>query len=61
MTQGRRAFGIKKKTKKDIIHFVKKRHRKSKPQEETFIAETGHPSSKKNLEEKLKKPRNYSK
>ena len=57
MTHGRKAYGAKKKVKRDFTHFVKKKRKKTKSEEEKVIAETGHPSSKKNLERRLRKPR----
>ncbi len=61
MTQGRKTYGVKKKTKRDLVHFIKKKQQKIKAQEENSIVKIGHPSSKKSLEEKLKKPRDYNK
>jgi len=60
MTQGRKAYGPKKKTKKDFIHFTKKKAKPEKAEENTLTV-TGHPFAGKTLEEKLKKPKRYSK
>ena len=60
MTQGRKAYGPKKKTKKDFIHFKKKKVKLEKAEENTLKV-NGHPFARKTLEEKLKKPKRYSK
>ena len=57
MTGGRKAYGARKKVKKDFTHFIRKKHKKEKSKEEKLVAEAGHPSSKKSLERRLKKPR----
>jgi len=60
MAYGRKAYGAKKKVKRDFTHFIKKKHKKVKSEEEKMIIETGHPSLGKSLERRLRKPRRYS-
>ncbi len=60
MTQGRKACGSKEKTKKDFIHFKKKKVKPEKAEENTLKV-NGHPLARKTLEEKLKKPRQHDK
>ena len=60
MTQGRKAYGPKKKIKNDFTHFKKKKAKPEKAEENTLKV-TGHPSAGKTLEKKLKKPKRYSK
>ena len=57
MTCGRKAYGTRKKVKKDFTHFRRKKQKKAKSKEEKLVVEAGHPSSKKSLERRLKKPR----
>ncbi len=57
MAHGRKAYGTKKKVKKDFTHFIKKKHEKEITEEEKVVIKTGHPRSKKSLEQRLRKPR----
>jgi hypothetical protein len=61
MTHGRKAYGTKKKVKKDFTHFIKKKHKREMTKEEKATVETGHPASKKSLEHRLRKPRKRKK
>jgi hypothetical protein len=57
MAHGRKAYGAKKKVKKDFTHFIKKKHEKAMSKEEKVTIESGHPALKKSLEQRLRKPR----
>ena len=54
MTQGRKAYGLTKKNKKDHAHCLKKHKAKANASEECIA---GHPAEAKSLDKKLKKPR----
>ena len=61
MTHGRKAYGMKKKVKRDHAHFIKKKARHKKTSQDESMVKEGHPSTRKDLEKRLKKPRRPAK